>query len=709
MCGFTGLLFNSATSQEQYPPGIQGFRRCAARIAHRGDTDHQEFIKNKLWLSHYRLAFQDVSAGIQPMLSGDNKHVIIFNGEVYNHLELRQNITKKSGHVFKTRSDTETILQGWKAFGADFFSSLEGEYAFIINSVDASELIAHRDYFGVKPLFLFLDNINTRIFENYSERYQFETSRLEFASEMKGLPSKKQWQQTGLLRQFVGLYESICTPFENIINLPAGGILNVKKRGDRFLCELKTNNNPIRHFSKVQSRQTVTTNENDFIDAFQKSVSNRLLSDVELGVYLSGGVDSKVVAYELSRHMDKAKPIKSFTLGFEHDGYDETDEALRFSRHLGFDPHVLKINNPALNYSYPLAIQNSELVQPYTNGAAKWWLSLFARKYVKGVLTGDGADELLCGYPSYRYVSWWKQAMRLRGKASSASDIENLLRNKPFGEFQRDSLYLNKYSTHTKNPWLSGSSAAGNGDDFIDSIRILGVAHPLFGQIQTITAALLGEQQAETWLQSQAASVASWFSAGLSNLEDDLCDPEHSLLLWQNYFAKTHLPTLILNWVGDRMEMANTLEGRTPFLSKQLRALIIEQPDKNLISGLYDKAILRRSYSSLISSEYANTPKKQFNAPFIHSDKLDSMYQTANIFETTGLCDNEKYHALNSLVNSNGNSNNTSNQYTHTHLQATLQTTISMSILNESLVNETEISRDTVFENAYLNNSGPVN
>ncbi len=706
MCGFTGLLFNSTSNQNRYQPGMAGFRRCAARIAHRGDTDHQEFIKDKLWLSHYRLAFQDVTAGVQPMLSSDNNHVIVFNGEVYNHLKLRHNISKKSGHVFKTRSDTETILQGWKAFGVDFFASLEGEYAFVINAVDGSELIAHRDYFGVKPLFIFLDKLNTRQFENYSPRYKFETTQLEFASEIKGLATKKQWQRTGLLRQFVGLYESICTPFENIINLPAGGLLIAKKHNEHFSCSLTTNPNPIRHYSKVQSRQHTTTNENDFIDAFQQSVSERLLSDVELGVYLSGGVDSKVVAYELSRHMDKNNPIKSFTLGFEHEGYDETDEALRFARHLGFNPHVLKINNSALDYSYPLAIQNSELVQPFTNGAAKWWLSLFARKYVKGVLTGDGADELLCGYPSYRYVSWWKQCMRLRGTANNAADIDKLLKNQPFGQYQRDSLYINKYSAHSKNPWLSGSSAAGNGDDFIDSIRLIGVAHPLFGQIRTISTALLGETEADIWLQSQAESVSSWFSAGLDNLSDSLCDPEHSLLLWQNYFAKTHLPTLILNWVGDRMEMANTLEGRTPFLSKQLRNLILEQPDKSLISGLFDKALLRRSYASLISSEYANTPKKQFNAPFIHSASLDTMYQTESIFETTGLCDNTKYKTLDTFLKSTNTKDD--NQYTRTHLQATMQTTVAMSILNETIVNENEISRDTQFENAYLTKSGPV-
>ena len=699
MCGFAGLLFSSSQNKEQFTPGLQGFRKAASRIANRGDTDHQEFFNEHIWLSHYRLAFQDVTSGVQPMKSQDGKHIIIFNGEVYNHLKLREQITRESGYQFTTRSDTETILQGWKVFGSDFFSRFDGEFAFVIINMDGSKLIAHRDHFGVKPLFFRLNDIDNRIFSQYEKQYTFNTSGFEFASEIKGLASKKSWNRTGLLRQYVGLYEPICTPFNHIIQIPPGGLLKAEKTADGFTTEITTSDKPVRY----QAKNTHAATEEDFESAFRQSVNERLLSDVELGVYLSAGVDSKAVAYELARASKNPQALKSFTLGFSQAGYDESEAALKFANHLGFKPHLLNIDDTALNYSYPLSVQASEVVQPFTNGSAKWWLSLFTRQYVNGVLTGDGADEVLCGYPSYRYASWWKQTMRRRGSASTADEVMSLLHKTPLGNSQRDGVYTGRFSTDKKNPWLSGSSAEGTGQDFIDSLQILGIPHPLFGQIHAITTALLGEE-ADSWLTSQAESVRSWFAAGLDNIENELCNPEHALLVWQNYFAKTHLPVLILNWVGDRMEMANTLEGRTPFMAKPLRELILNQPDRNMISGLKDKVLLRRSYARLFPAEFAQTPKKQFNAPFIKSNDLMEQYNTESIFEATGIAENSVFK---NLLSASQQTDKT-NPYLTTHLQSASQTAICLSIINSSIVENNDIQRDTPFENACLQKGGPV-
>ncbi len=700
MCGFAGLIFSSNQIKDQFSPGLTGFRQAASRIANRGDTDHQEYIKDNIWLSHYRLAFQDVDAGVQPMRSQDDKHIIIFNGEVYNHLKLRNQITKKSGYQFKTRSDTETILQGWKVFGSDFFSQFDGEFAFVIINLDGSGLIAHRDNFGVKPLFFRVADIDNRMFANYSKKYTFNATRFEFASEIKGLASDKNWNRTGLLRQYVGLYEPVCTPFDHIIQIPPGSLLTARKTADGFSTEITTNHKPVRQ----QSRNVPAASEQDFEDAFRQSVNERMLSDVELGVYLSGGVDSKSVAYELARSSKKTHSLKSFTVGFNQSGYDESQEALRFANYLGFNPHLITVDDEALNYSYPLSVQSSELVQPYTNGSAKWWLSLFSRQYVQGVLTGDGADEVLCGYPSYRYASWWKQTMRQRGQARSAEDVMSLLEKTPLGQSSRDGVYLGRFSSDTKNPWLSGSSAEGSGQDFIDSLRILGIPHPLFGQIHAITTALLGEET-DSWLASQAESVRSWFAAGLDDINDELANPEHSLLIWQNYFAKTHLPVLILNWVGDRMEMANTLEGRTPFMSKPVRDLILNQPDRNMISGLKDKVLLRRTYARLFPAEYAQTPKKQFNAPFVKSNELIEQFNTREIFAATGLTDNTVFQNLQKASQQTA----PSNPYMLAHLQSAYQTAICLSIVNSSIANKEEIQRDRNFEDSYLAKGGPVN
>jgi asparagine synthase (glutamine-hydrolysing) len=230
-------------------------------------------------------------------------------------------------------------------------------------------------------------------------------------------------------------------------------------------------------------------------------------------------------------------------------------------------------------------------VQPYTNGAAKWWLSNFTSQYVSGVLTGDGADELLCGYPSFRYANWWKFAMR-----TGQHDL---------GTSWRDSVYQKKFLSHQKNPWLTGSSHLGTGSDFVQSLLLWGIAHPLFDEIKSIACALLGENEGMEFLKNQRESIKSWFAFGLSDDPTFLTDSENTLLLWQNYFFKTHLPVQVLNWVGDRMEMANTLEGRTPFLSRKMRDFIRNQPDVELVRGFQEKSILRRAYKNKIQKAAA--------------------------------------------------------------------------------------------------------
>jgi asparagine synthase (glutamine-hydrolysing) len=695
MCGFAGVLFCNVVRKQGYRPGLSGFRHAAARLSHRGDTDHREVIRDSLWLSHYRLAFQDLAAGVQPMLSADDNHIIVFNGEVYNHLDFRTDITKRTGHRFRTRSDTETLLEGWKAFGTEFFDTLDGEFAFVICDLTGSRLVAHRDTFGVKPLFFRIEGVNTRQFATFNKRYIFSSTVLEFSSEIKAIASRKFWNRAGLLRQYVGLFEPICTPFDHIIQVPAGGVLSAINNGAEFQCTLNTFGLPVRLSAKTETHAA----EAQFETAFSHAVKDRLLSDVELGVYLSGGVDSKAVAFELARHTKDKRLLKSFTIGFEHTKYDETEEALRFSQYLGFDPHVIKVSGDALNYSYPLAVQASENIQPYTNGAAKWWLSLFTRQYVQGVLTGDGADELLCGYPSFRYANWWKQAMRVRGTSGNLSEINSLINEQPLGTHLRDTLYLRRFSSDSADPWLAGSSAAGNGQDFIDSLNTLGVPHPLFGQIKTITENLLGPGEAQAWLGEQASSIQSWFSAGLESKREALCNPELALLFWQNYFVKTHLPVQILNWVGDRMEMANTLEGRTPFLSRRMRTLMLYQPDRCVVLGLKDKVILRRTYEKLISSKFATTPKKQFNAPFLNSSELMRRFQTETVFEETGIARNSALQAIKHYARLD----TCTDEYTKAHILSSLQTAICLSIVHRTLIEETNIPRHHDLEERFLN------
>jgi asparagine synthase (glutamine-hydrolysing) len=719
MCGFSGIL----TARDSLFESVDNlrFRNAADRLRHRGDTETKRLQTSTFWLVHHRLAFQDPIGGQQPMTNSRKTHVIIFNGEVYNHLDLRQKLHRLRQIPFRTRSDTETLLEGYLAYGPSFFAELDGEYAFVILSLDGLTLCAHRDPSGVKPLFFADPSIRTSSFAIRQEVYPIVGSFFSFASEMKGLYQRRIWDHEGLLRQFVGLYEPIRTPFQGVFQIPPGGVLLLHRdpsvTSDSHTSptcstpglltgELRTLSDPIRKAPRGVAG-AADFSPAAFRDSLRHSVEDRLLSDVELGVYLSGGVDSRTVAALLAQQQSQRFGRQSFTVGFQQREYDESNSALDFARRMGFTAHLLKLDNAALSYAYPFAVEVSENVQPYSNGAAKWWLSRLTRQHVHGVLTGDGADELLCGYPSYRYTKWWMHIMRARGSSLSG------LKHHVLGSLPRDGLYARVFTEQAENPWLSGASAQGTGLDFVDSLETWGVAHPLFGQIASLCSLLLGPA-ALPWLESQRDSVRSWFTTGLEHLEPD--DPRNALLLWQNYFFKTHLPVQVLNWVGDRMEMANVLEGRTPFLSRRMRHLILDWSDSAFVNGLEDKYVLRRCMTGLMPLSYTRQPKKQFGAPFLDLPLLLSRYSARYALESTGLAtggesgiallerwNKQRSDLAKALDTSQGTSaSSVAARFEITNIDQALQTLASLAIVDQTLVQERSLDRDLPYETSVL-------
>ena len=291
-------------------------------------------------------------------------------------------------------------------------------------------------------------------------------------------------------------------------------------------------------------------------------------------------------------------------MGFEGADYDETGDVKKFlAAYPNLKGRALRTNDSALEYSYPHAIYASELVQPYTNGAAKWWLSRFARRHVRGVLTGDGADELFCGYPSYRYLAWWDFYRRHPGKP-------------------RSTLFAERVGGKSK-PWEKGLSSRPDGRDLLAGCKSLGWLHPLFAQVESGGELWVGARHPEL-IERERADILSYVApdSGLSSLN-----------IWQNYFLHTHFPTHVLNWVGDRMEMANTLEGRPIFLSNATREFFRTLPDHYLVRGMRDKAVLRKAYAKELGA-FASTPKKQFNAPFLLDGALGKHFLGAK-----ALCD----------------------------------------------------------------------
>lgn len=600
MCGFLGVI-----GRNDLPPGeIDFYRKRSSRLSTRGNTSQGEYVHRDTALFHYRLAFRGLASGGQPMLDPLRKRILIYNGELYSYRELRARLD----YPFVTESDTEVLLAAWHARGENMLEELDGEYAFGIWDPAAQRLTLGRDPFGIKPLYFASPALtDTSRFRTYSPSYKFTIAGdLQFASEMKGLPLALKWEREGFTRQFVGLYEEIATPFQGVIQIPPGSLLIAERKSGEWQCRIER---------KVEKRRLRSRNAEldphaaarELRPLLRQSVRERLDAEVPLGAYLSGGVDSRVVAHEMRQ---AGYEFSSFTVGFEGADYDESQAVRDFvGSRRGIKGHLLRTANAALDYSYPHAVFASEIIQPYTNGSAKWWLSRFARRYVRGVLTGDGADELFCGYPSYRYAAWWDFYSRRPSEA-------------------RARLYAARLGEKSAKPWETGLSSDVTGGDLKRSAAVLGWEHPLFWQIETLSSFLLGgPRAAERWLRAAAPSLASYVAPDRD---------ESALLRWQNYFLHTHFPTHVLNWVGDRMEMANTLEGRPPLLSQPILKFIRTLPDHCLVRGLRDKAVLRLAYAEELR-EWALAPKKQFNAPFLYEGELGKKYLDPANVERVGL------------------------------------------------------------------------
>lgn len=596
MCGFLGV-FQKAEGQEQ----ICRYREAFAKLAHRGNSEKGELIRGSSFFFHHRLAFRDLAEGKQPLTDSQNRATIIFNGELYDFQNLRNRLAKE--YEFSTRSDTEVILAAYLVLGESFLSELNGEYAFVIQDHRNSKILAARDPFGVKPLFW--SSASAPKFTAYQENYEFQlSSDFCFASEIKGIPYPKKWDRRGLDRLFLTLFEEMGTTFENIFSIPPGSLFIGQPNGEGWKASIE------RKISKRRKPEAGLNFEAKALELkslVEKSVRMKLDAEVPLGAYLSGGIDSRIAAHEMGK---VSATIPTFTVGFEGKDYDESEDVRRFLlQYPNLQGKLLKTSNSALEYAYPHAIYASELVQPYTNGSAKWWLSRFARRDVRGVLTGDGADELFCGYPSYRYMAWWDFYLRDPSKA-------------------RASLYEARVVGKKDKYWEKGLSSLPDGSDLNDSLSAIGWPHPLFSQIRSVGTHWLGAEFART-LQAEKENLRSYV----------LCDKKSShLTRWQNYFLHTHFPTHVLNWVGDRMEMANTLEGRPVYLTQEILKFYQNLPDGFLVRGMKDKAILRKAYQKELGS-FSQSPKKQFNAPFLYESELGHQHLSEQAIKDAGIFD----------------------------------------------------------------------
>jgi asparagine synthase (glutamine-hydrolysing) len=536
-------------------------------IKHRGPDYQGVSLIENVGLAHARLSILDLdSRSNQPFFSPDTNYAIVFNGEIYNYLEIKKELLLTGKYKFSTTSDTEVLLYSYIEYGVACLEKIHGMFAFGIYNFNKNELLLARDRMGKKPLY-----------------YTHQNNTLVFASELKAIvqhPTVKKELNFNALNEYL-TFEYIPTPnsiFKGIHKLEAASYL-IYKDG-----EIKEKN----LYWQVSFRTTYIS----YKDAIEKldflmseSVKDRLMSDVPLGVFLSGGIDSSAIAYYAQKR--SSQKIKTFSIGFEEKSYDESNYARLLANQLGTD-HYEQILNAKQSLDLLPEIAG-KLDEPFADPSIipTYFLSKFTRQYVTVALGGDGSDELLAGYPTFlsERVAPFFHAM-------PKQFIENFARLAKFLPVSDDNISLD----FKISQFLKGFE----GKESYTHTLWLGSFTPKMKDL----------------LFSSSAKQEITNGDGLDSIEryrdeiGDLSDFNH--LLFSYY--KTYLLEDILVKV-DRASMFNSLEVRAPFLDTRVVEFISSLPKEYKIKGNNGKRILKDLMRSKIPSNIIDRPKKGFGIP----------------------------------------------------------------------------------------------
>jgi asparagine synthase (glutamine-hydrolysing) len=561
MCGIAGYV--SVTPVTEADAII---RRMTGVIAHRGPDDCGIFAGQHVRLGHRRLSIVDLPAGRQPMANEDSTLQIVFNGEIFNHLELRPDL-ERAGHRFQTRCDTEAIIHAYEEFGPGCLGLLRGMFAFAIWDTRAQRLFCARDRLGKKPFYYFW---NGQVFV--------------FASEIKALlqhPAISAEFEAEALPEYLafGYISDERTMFRNIRKLPPGHYLSL---------EVNVPADPLRtsqywNVPKAAPRKDVS--EREFIHAtrsrLEESVQQRLMSDVPLGVFLSGGVDSSAIA-AITAKLTGTR-LKTFSVGYREARYSELGYAEQVAEAIGTDHHDVRIGFDDFFRTLPQLIWHEDEPIAWPSSIPLYFVSKLAAKDVKVVLTGEGSDELFGGYERYRWNILNSRA------ASIYSQLPGWLRN--FVRYQLECFPLLKADLRRK------------------------LRHTFLGRENTLESLYLenfySAFSADEQAQFHPAGQRTGFDNYLRYFQER---PDESMLSRMLYAdQKTYLVALLMK--QDRMSMAASIESRVPFLDHTLVEFASTIPDGLKIKGGEQKYVLKRAVEDLLPREIVYRTKMGFPTP----------------------------------------------------------------------------------------------
>lgn len=561
MCGIAGF---SATSS--VPDSETLLRHMMSVISHRGPDDAGVFTDNSVALGHRRLSIIDVAAGHQPMSNESGSCWIVYNGEVFNHAEVRPQL-EREGYRYQTRCDTETILHAYEAYGADCLRLFRGMFAFAIWTPAKRQLFCARDRLGIKPFYYYWDG---RVFV--------------FASEIKALlehPAVPVQFDESLLSEYLGFgyVSGENTLFRGIRKLMPGHHLTLDLQGSQPQLKIQ------QYWDVPEPVETPGLSDADWIAEtrrrLEETVRLRLMSDVPLGMFLSGGVDSSAIA-ALTKRLTNG-PVKTFSVGYGEKQFSELGYAEEVARSIGTDHHSIVMGIDDFFTALPRLIWHEDEPISWPSSVSLYFVSKLAAEQVKVVLTGEGSDEIFGGYERYR----WNL---INSKAASAYDV---LPSAIRGAIRSQISY---------SPLLKASLRRKLGHTFLGRNTSI---ESLF--LDNFYCAFSKEQQARL-LNGEPAAI-------YGNYKDYFSRRSGSSLLSQMLYAdqKTYLVELLMK--QDQMSMACSIESRVPFLDHQFVEFSTTIPDRMKIRGTEQKYILKKAVEDLLPHEIIYRKKMGFPTP----------------------------------------------------------------------------------------------
>lgn len=555
MCGIAGIVQPAGK-----PVDVELVDRMTNTLRHRGPDAWASHIDGNVGLGHRRLSVIDTSeVANQPMFNEDGKVAVVFNGEIYNFRELRREL-QSLGHYFHTNSDTEVIVHGWEEFGPACVERFRGMFAFAIYDARNSELFLARDRLGKKPLY-----------------YILTPEQMAFASELKALRLADRFDSEldlDGLGEYVSYGNTLGerTIYRKVRRLPPAHYMRVS------LADAQLDSKPKRYWQIVPVPDD-SCSEDQWLDRLDDEISEavrlRMISDVPLGAFLSGGIDSSLIVAYMAKY--SSEPVQTFTMGFNEGSHDESSYAREVALHLGVEHQVQVVKPRAIDVLDHLIDAYDE---PFADQSAipTFYLSEMTRRNVTVALSGDGGDEIFLGYSRYPYSLWMNRFGRCltpvgRGLAEAVSrrmDYSARFR-RPLNRLARRDFDLYHH-------------AMGYRDEMLDLLRADVRAE--------LSKAETGKMAADFRRCTGAAMPDRFALTDLNN----------------------YLPDDILVKV-DRASMHHSLEVRCPLLDHKVVELSASIPWRLKMRGLTGKLLLRKLLGRFVPDNLINRPKRGFGVP----------------------------------------------------------------------------------------------